>query len=75
MTDLILNNFSLTQTGNYMAAAGVISLILQHFGYVVPQNQIAFVFFSAASLLSQGMAFYGRFRKGDLTLGGWRKNA
>lgn len=64
---------SQTQLSNYVGAAAVIALLLQHVGIIIPQDNIAFVLFSVVTLGSQAYSFYQRYKKGDLTLGGVRK--
>lgn len=65
--------YSQQQLSSLMSAAGVIALLLSKFGIVIPSDTLAFVLFSVWSLAWKGYGFYDRYKKGDLTLGGFRK--
>ena len=67
------STYSVTQLSNLSVAAGVLVMALQYFGYVVPQDKLTFILASLWTLGSQAVAYYGRYKKGDLTLGGFRK--
>jgi len=64
---------SLTQMGNVAAFTGLLALILQYTGHVVPQEELAFVVLAIWTLGGQALSYYGRWRRGDLTIGGFRK--
>lgn len=64
---------SLTQTGNYIAIAGVISAILAQLGVVIPEDQIAVIIAGIVALIGVITSFYGRYRMGDIKLSGSRK--
>jgi len=66
-------NLSQTQVSNYISVAGLIVIVCNQFGFVLEQNQVAFVLASVGVLIANGYNFFQRFKKGDLTLGGFRK--
>lgn len=57
-------NFSLTQTGNYVA---LISFILGLFSVNIATEEISSFVESAAVIIGLAISWYGRYRKGDLT--------
>ncbi len=64
---------SQTQLANFMTTAGVLVVIAQKFGLVLETNQTAFVLFALWTLAWSGYNFFQRFKKGDITLGGFKK--
>ena len=64
--------YSQQQLTHIVSAAAVIVLIAQQFGLILETNSIAFFLAAALSVGSQIYGFYDRFKKGDLTLGGFR---
>lgn len=69
----MLQTFSLAQIGSY---AVVISQILALFGQNIAPEALVVTFTTSmqiVSILGGLVAFFGRWRLGDLTLGGWRK--
>lgn len=64
---------SQTQLSNFMTGAGVLAMILQRLGIVIPQENIAFLLFAVWSVGWSGYSFIQRYKKGDITLGGYRK--
>lgn len=67
------SSISQTQLSNFMTAAGVLALVLQKLGIVIPQDNIAFLLFAVWSVAWSGYNFIQRYKKGDITLGGYRK--
>lgn len=65
--------FSLTQAGNYAAFAGLLVIVLGRFGIVLSNEQAVFLIGAVVTVVGQIVSFYGRYRQGDLTLGGFRK--
>lgn len=61
---------SLTQTGNYVA---LISFILGLFHVNIATDEISKFVESALVLVGLAISWYGRYRKGDLTVMGARK--
>jgi hypothetical protein len=66
-------NFSQTQLSNIVIAAGVIVMIAQKMGYVLEQETVVFFLGAALSIGGTAYSWYQRFKKGDLTIGGFRK--
>lgn len=64
-----MNNFSLTQAGNAVALAGLISTVLEFFGFKLAPKELETVIIAVGILIS----WFGRWRKGDLTVAGFRK--
>ena len=63
-------NFSLTQGGNLVALAGLASELLKLAGVNILPGEIEKVFIAVGLVIS----WYGRWRKGDLKLSGFRKS-
>lgn len=61
--------FSLTQTGNALALAGLVSSILEYFGVNIASKELESVIIAIGIAIS----WFGRWRKGDLTMAGFRK--
>lgn len=64
---------SQTQLSNFMTAAGLIALFLSKFGVIVPADNLAFILFAVWSVGWTAYNFWQRYQKGDVTLGGIRK--
>ena len=67
-------NFSTTQATNIASLAGVIVLILGYFKIDIGAGEIQAIFGAALTLYGIGANWYHRYKKGDLTLGGFRKD-
>jgi len=65
-----MTNLSLTQTGNFVALIMVVS---QLFDLDLDEGQVTEAAVGVIALLAIVTSFYGRWRKGDLTLFGTRK--
>lgn len=61
---------SLTQSGNAVALAGLLSEILSSFGVAIVADDISKVIIAVGIVIS----WIGRYRKGDLTVLGFRKD-
>lgn len=62
--------FSLTQAGNYVA---LISFVLGLFKVNIATEEISSFIQAAGVLVGLAVSWYGRYRKGDLTVVGSRK--
>jgi ABC-type Mn2+/Zn2+ transport system permease subunit len=60
--------FSLTQAGNLTAIAGILGSILD-----IPATEIETIVASLVTVIGILLSWYGRFRKGDITILGFRK--
>lgn len=72
MNDTPTSTYSITQGGNLAVIAAAIALVLSHPDFT---NQANVEVLLTALVIAVGAAvsWYGRWRKGDLTLGGFRK--
>lgn len=68
-----MQNFSTTQAANYAAFASLIVLIARHFKYDVNQEDVVFVIASVIGVIAVIKNYVNRYKKGDLTLGGFKK--
>lgn len=66
-------NYSLTQGGNLAALAGVVVLLLQALKIDIAPAEVETFIGAAAALVGLGTSWYGRWRKGDITVGGFKK--
>lgn len=66
-------NYSLTQTGNLTAFIGVLYIILQKIGIDVGQSELEQVAGAVVVIVGIITSWVGRYRKGDLTISGFRK--
>lgn len=66
-------NYSQTQLANIGAFAGLLVILLGKFGVSVSTEEVTFVIGALITLGSTGYNFYNRYKKGDLTLGGFKK--
>ena len=64
-----MTSFSLTQAGNAVALAGLISTVFQFFGVELAPKELETVIIAVGIAIS----WFGRWRKGDLTLAGFRR--
>lgn len=65
--------YSTTQALNLATFAGIIVLILGHFGVVVAKEEVTLVLAAALTLYGTIAGWIHRYKKGDITLGGFRK--
>ena len=65
--------YSLTQAGNITALAGVLALILKAFNVDIAESEIVTLLSGIVAVLGIVISWVGRYRKGDLTLGGFKK--
>ena len=68
-----MQNVSQTQISNIMITAGLVVIVANQFGIVLEKEQTSFVIASVWSLAWTGYNYYQRFKKGDISLGGFRK--
>ena len=65
-------NYSVTQTTNYAALAGLFVIILSHFNIIVSADSILVVIAGFVALGGIVRSFINRYQKGDITLLGKR---
>ena len=66
--------YSMTQGGNLMVIASFISLVLRQTGIIeIESEQILQVLEGGVMLVGVVTSWVGRYRRGDVTLGGFRK--
>lgn len=68
-----MNNYSETQAYNYTALAGMVVIVLNYFGVEVPAESIVVIMAGAVTLFGIVKAIIHRYKKGDVTIGGFRK--
>lgn len=68
-----MNNFSTTQASNVATLVGFIGLILNHFGVNIANDELMLLVSSAMTFGGIVLNWIHRYKKGDLTLGGFRK--
>ena len=65
-----MKNFSLTQSGNYVA---LISFLLGLFNVNIGSEEVSKFVEAILVIVGLAVSWYGRYRKGDLRLSGARK--
>lgn len=65
--------YSLTQAGNLTALAGAVVILLKLFGVEIPAEDVATVLSAIAIVAGPLVSWIGRYRIGDLSVGGFRK--
>jgi hypothetical protein len=68
-----MQNYSVTQTTNLTAIIGVIVMILNHFKINIGSEELTALIGAGITIFSIVANFINRYKKGDLTLGGFRK--
>ena len=68
-----MEKYSMTQSGNIVVFVGIVGMILRHYRIVIPEDEITALIVGATALVGLVVSWIGRYRKGDLTLGGFRK--
>lgn len=68
-----MNTYSVTQTSNYTALAGMVVIILKYFGIEIPAESIVIVIAGGATLWGIVRSIANRYNKGDITIAGVRK--
>jgi len=63
-------NYSTTQGGNLLVIASVISMLLGKYGIKLLPDEVVMVLTAVGVCIS----WYGRWKKGDITFGGFRKS-
>lgn len=66
--------YSTTQAANITALAAIIVLIAKHFKFDLAQEDIVGVISAIAGVVAIVANYIHRYKKGDLTLGGFRKS-
>ena len=64
--------YSLTQGGN-LAIIGVVVLLLKIFKVNIAEEELQTLIGGLLAIAGIVVSWYGRYRKGDLTLGGFRR--
>lgn len=65
--------YSTTQANNLLVVAGLVALILNKFGVTIAQDELAEVFGYVLAAYGVIAQWIHRFKKGDVTVGGFRK--
>jgi len=67
--------FSVTQGSNIAVFAAAIALVVKYFkpDAGITQEEVGVLLAAVATLVAAVISFINRFKKGDLTLGGFRK--
>lgn len=65
--------YSTTQATNIASVVGVIVLILNHFHINISNDEVSIVFGGILSVGGVILNWVHRYKKGDITLGGFRK--
>mgnify|MGYP001588901041 CR=1 FL=1 len=68
-----MEKFSVTQSGNLIALAGFIVMVLHHYQINIAQEDIVAILGGIITIVGIARSWYGRYRQGDLTLAGFRK--
>ena len=68
-----MEKYSLTQAGNLTALAGFIVMVLRHYRFDIAEQEVVALLGGIATIIGIAVSWYGRYRTGDLTLGGFRK--
>ena len=71
---LVYMNYSVTQTANYTALAGMIVIVLDYLGVNVPAESIVVVIAGGATLYGIVRSIWNRYQKGDVDVMGRRIN-
>jgi len=66
-------NYSLAQAGNVTALAGILVTILNYYGYTILQTELEAIIGAIVVIVGIIISWVGRYRKGDLTVAGFRK--
>ena len=66
--------YSVTQATNIASIAGVITLILAHFKVNIGTEELSTVIGGGLAIYGVVSNWYHRYKKGDITLGGFKKN-
>lgn len=63
-------NYSITQTSNYTALAGMIVIALKYFGVDIPAESVIVVIAGGMTLYGIIRSIINRYQKGDVTISG-----
>lgn len=69
-----MENYSSTQSAHIVVFIGIVGMILRHFRIVVPEGELTAFVVGAIALGGLIWSWIERWKKGDLTLGGFRRN-
>lgn len=65
--------YSTTQGGNLVVLAGFIAMILQKIGVNIGSEELTQFLSAAAIAVGFAISWYGRWKKGDITIAGFKK--
>lgn len=65
--------YSLTQGGNIAAFVGVLMLVLKHYNVTIDESTVFTIIAGLVALGGVMTSWLGRYRQGDVTVGGWKK--
>jgi len=68
-----MQTYSMTQGGNLAVIIGMIMLVLKYFNVQIAEEEIQILIGGVLAVVGVVVSWYGRFRKGDLTVGGFRR--
>ena len=68
-----MSKFSLTQGGNLTVIIGMVMLILKYFQINIAEEEIQILIGGVLAVAGVVVSWIGRWRIGDLSLGGFRK--
>ncbi len=68
------NNYSVTQTANYTALAGMLVIVLARLGVDVPAEDIVVIIAGLVTLYGIVRSIWNRYQKGDVDVMGRRIN-
>ncbi len=68
-----MQSYSLTQGGNLAVILGMVMLVLKYFNINIAEEEIQILIGGILAVAGVVVSWVGRFRKGDLTIGGFRK--
>lgn len=66
-------NLSQTQASNFAILGGLIVITANQFGFILEKDQVVFALAAVWTLGATAYSYYQRFKKGDLTIAGFRK--
>ena len=68
-----MQNYSNTQAAHIAVFVGILGMILRHFRIIVPESELTAFTVGLIALGGLIWAWWERYKKGDLTLGGFRR--
>ena len=68
-----MNNFSQTQLNNIAMFAGLLAILLAKFGVAIEKEELQMTIGIIVSLVANIRGYIHRYKRGDLTLAGFRR--